>query len=185
VTTHGDIDPVVIRVTPTNPGLLRATVTFAVVLGGGLWLTHFLGRGRSVAEVVIAVISIPFALRALMKFLRWRSHSIVITVSRVIFSGGMVRRRRMEFPIEQIVACHVEQGWWSRIIRRGELIVETAAGERRLGRVRHPAALVRVIEAQRQRGESRRVAYDTIFDPPNVRNLFNNPSPFDEDPYGR
>jgi hypothetical protein len=53
-----------------------------------------------------------------------------------------------------------------RIAARGDVVVETVAGPWLVGTIRHPAALVRLIEAERSRRPESSWGYDDVVDPP-------------------
>lgn len=160
----------VVSVTPVprgvyGPALVVTLAVVAVSVGA-----HYLGAVRHhVAWVALGVVGLPL-LVLLTRTWRWRSHKVHVTTDRVIVEGGVGRRHRSGVELADVGAVHVEQRVADRLSRSGTIVLETPTGAFSLGRVRHPAALVRVIE----RGRGPRDApppLDTVFgfDDPNQR----------------
>jgi hypothetical protein len=73
----------------------------------------------------------------------------------------------------------VEQRVTERILQRGSVLLETAGGTMDIGQVRHPAALCRVIDLQRDSYHSHEVPFDTVFEFEHLdpHDYFVNPQP--------
>ena len=87
-----------------------------------------------------------------------------MTSERIVSEGGVARRYRQSVEHGDVHVVRVEQGVRDRVIRRGAIYLETAAGTISLGRVRHPSALVRLIERERAATTSARPPFDTVFE---------------------
>jgi len=154
----------VVTVTPVARGVTAPFVT-AVVLAAGIavgghywsWLHH---QSRWAALVLVA----PALLLLATRSWRWRSHKVHVTSERVVTEGGVARRYRQSVEWRDVLAVRVEQGVRDRLIHRGSIFLETAAGTIFVGRVRHPAALVRLIERERAAPATDRPPFDAVFE---------------------
>jgi membrane protein YdbS with pleckstrin-like domain len=154
----------VVTVTPVSRGvavpLVVAVVMAAAVGVGGhywSWLHH---EARWALLVLVA----PALLLVATRSLRWRSHKVHVTSERVVAEGGVARRYRQSVEWSDVQAIRIEQGLRDRLTNRGSIFLETAAGTIFMGRVRHPAALVRLIERERAAPTSDRPPFDTVFE---------------------
>lgn len=153
----------VISVTPVPWGVVRPLLAsviglIAIVEGAG----HF-HIVHQFAWWLIGFIVGPFALLAATRIGRWRSHKVHVTNHRVIVEGGVLRHQRTMIELHDVIATRVDQRFVERMTRRGFVALETAAGPITLGKVRHPAALCRLIDAERTERRHRPVPLDTVF----------------------
>jgi len=74
--------------------------------------------------------------------------------------------------LRDVIAIRIEQRFVERMARRGSVILETSAGPVDIGRVHHPAALCRLIEAERAGFAREELPLDTVFE-------FVQPDPYD------
>ncbi|MGH9021392.1 MAG: PH domain-containing protein [Acidimicrobiales bacterium] len=154
----------VVSVTPVSRGVvapalfaLVGAAAVAVVAHYWTWLRHDAGW---VGLVVVA----PALLVVATRTWRWRSHKVHVSSERLVVEGGVARRHRAAVELVDVHALHVTQGVVDRLARRGEVTVETPSGPVVLGVVRHPAALVRLIERERGARVADRPPFDTVFD---------------------
>jgi hypothetical protein len=105
----------------------------------------------------------PFALITLTRAWRWRSHKIHVTNERIVQEGGVLRHYRSSIELTDVIASRVDQRVAERLTRRGLLVLETAAGPIVVGKVRHPGALCRLIDAERSGHSNRPLPLDTVF----------------------
>jgi uncharacterized membrane protein YdbT with pleckstrin-like domain len=103
---------------------------------------------------------------------RWRSYKVRVTNERIIVEGGVAHRFRSSVELRDVMSSRVEQRITDRLLQRGGVLLETEAGTMDIGRVRHPAALCRMIDLQRSNFRSEGVPFDTIFE-------FEHPDPHD------
>ena len=138
-------------VTPVGRGLARpllALVTAVVLVQYGAARYAYVHQHRL---ILFAVLAGPCALLVVTRLWQWRSHKIHVTSQRVVIEGGAVRHYLHSLEFSDVLATRVEQRLGERLSRRGELFVETLAGSLYVGRVRHPAALARLIDRERAR----------------------------------
>jgi uncharacterized membrane protein YdbT with pleckstrin-like domain len=161
----------VISVTPVARGLARpllSLVTAVVVVHYGTRL-HFVHQHELLATLVVVG---PCLLVLLTRIWRWRSHTIRITSERVVVEGGVLGHYRSSVELRDVIAIRIEQRFAERLARRGSVLLETLAGPVDIGRVHHPDALCRLIEAERARFGGEQLPLDTVFE-------FEQPDPFD------
>jgi uncharacterized membrane protein YdbT with pleckstrin-like domain len=153
----------VISVTPVARGLARpllSLVTAVVVVHYGARL-HFVHRHESLAMLAVAG---PCVLVVLTRIWRWRSHRIRITSERVVVEGGVLGHYRSSVELRDVIAIRIEQRFVERLARRGSVLLETLAGPVDIGRVHHPGALCRLIDAERARFSREELPLDTAFE---------------------
>jgi len=153
----------IISVTPVPWGVLRPVLAsviglIAIVEGAG----HF-HLVHQIAWWLIGLVVGPVALVAATRIWRWRSHKVHVTNFRVIMEGGVLRHQRTMIELRDVIATRVDQRFLERITRRGYVSLETSGGPMTLGKVRHPAALCRLIDAERTERRHHPVPLDTVF----------------------
>jgi len=108
---------------------------------------------------------------ALTRTWRWRSHKVHVTNERIVVEGGVLHHQRSTVDLRDVIALRVDQRVTERLARRGVVVLETNAGSVMIGKLRHPGALVRLIDAERANGQ---------FDPaPTTRLRLRRSEPFD------
>lgn len=112
---------------------------------------------------LLAVLVAPFAVVTLTRIWRWRSHKIHVTSQRVLLEGGVIVHQRTMIELRDVIATRVEQRILERITRRGVVTLETSGGSIALGKVRHPGALCRIIDAERTEDRRQPLPPDTVF----------------------
>ena len=153
----------VISVTPVWRGVLRPVLfcvaTIALVIVGGMHV-HVVHEYQRFLLVVLAG---PFALVSLTRVWRWRSHKVRVTNQRIILEGGVLHHRRSSVELADVIATRIDQRVSERLTRRGMLVLETRGGTIHVGVVRHPAALLRLIDAERHGDDIQDLPLDTVF----------------------
>ena len=150
-------------VTPVGRGLARpllALVTAIVLIDYGAARYSYIHQHRLVLGAMLVG---PCALLVVTRVWQWRSHKIHVTSQRVVIEGGAVRHYLHSIEFSDVLATRVEQRFSERLSRRGELFVETLVGSMYVGRVRHPAALARLIDRERARRTHELSAQGTEF----------------------
>jgi uncharacterized membrane protein YdbT with pleckstrin-like domain len=152
----------VVSVTPVPRGVYRpALVALAAAAADGVG-AHYLALVRHhLGWFVLGLVGPPLVVLATRTW-RWRSHKVHVTTERVVVEGGVARRHRASVELADVGAVHVEQRVTDRLSRSGTVLVDTPAGTLSLGRLRHPAAVVRVIERERGPRDSG-PPLDTVF----------------------
>jgi membrane protein YdbS with pleckstrin-like domain len=161
-----------ITVTPVAEGLFRpllSLVTAVALVQYGAGHVKFVHHHEFVLVVVLAG---PCLLVFLTRAWRWQSYKVRVTNERIIVEGGVVRHFRSSIDLDDVIATRVAQSFTERLTRRGNVWLETSAGTMDVGRVRHPAALCRIIDLQRSGFRNDSVPLDTIFE-------YENPDPHD------
>ena len=154
----------VITVTPVPRGVVRPGVA-ALVLGAGVLVgAHYLSWVHTARLWLLLALAGPFVVVLATRTWRWRSHKVHVTSERVVVEGGVVHHTRHSVELRDVLGVHVDQHVWERVVRRGALSLDTAAGPLFLGVVRHPAALGRLIERERGALPGDRPPLDTVFD---------------------
>jgi uncharacterized membrane protein YdbT with pleckstrin-like domain len=105
----------------------------------------------------------PFAVIALTRTWRWRSHKVHITNERIVVEGGVLRHHRSTVDLRDVIALRVDQRVSERLTRRGVVVLETNGGSIVIGKLRHPGALARLIDAERAGNQIDLVPFDTVF----------------------
>jgi uncharacterized membrane protein YdbT with pleckstrin-like domain len=164
----------IISVTPVARGTARpclvAAVLISLVIFGGQHV-HLIHENEFWLELILAG---PFAVVALTRTWRWRSHKVHVTNERIVVEGGVLRHQRSTVDLRDVVALRVDQRVAERLTRRGVVFLETNIGSINIGKLRHPGALVRLIDAERANNQVDPVPLDTIFG-------YDEPNPFDVD----
>jgi len=162
----------IISVTPVSRGIVRpvlvAAAFVALVVNGAQHL-HFVHEHEMLFGVLLAG---PFALVALTRTWRWRSHKVHVTNERILVEGGVLHHQRSAVELGDIAAIRIDQRMSERLTRRGVIYLETVAGTISIGKLRHPGALCRLIDAERLNARTVPVEYDTVFS-------YDEPEPFD------
>ena len=99
-----------------------ALAVVAVAAGGvGVW-AH---ASRPVAWLLVGVVVLAVA-NLLGRYARWRSTSLVVTTQRVVRRRGVLSRSRREIPLFQVTDVSYRQGLLQRLVRAGDLRIESA-----------------------------------------------------------
>ena len=141
-----------------RPLLITSGLVTTVSVGAHYW--SFIAHH---APLIALIAAGPSALVTMTRWWQWRSHKIVVTTQRVFVSGGLLARSESQYDIRDVIAARVERRLHERLSRRGAVFLETQQGTVFLGVVRHPAALARLIEAQRHHVERSDTPLDTVF----------------------
>jgi membrane protein YdbS with pleckstrin-like domain len=153
----------IISVTPVSRGIVRpvlcAVLTIALVILGAQHV-HLIHEHVMVLGLIVAG---PFVLVALTRTWRWRSHKVHITNERIIVEGGVLHHSRSTIDLRDVAAIRVDQRVSERLTRRGVVYLETVGATLSIGKLRHPGAVCRLIDAERANYESVPVAFDTVF----------------------
>ncbi len=152
----------VISVTPVATGVVRP---FALLVLASIAIGEGASHLRVVHDVeswLALVVLVPIVVVLLTRTWRWRSHKIHVTNQRVALEGGVLRHWRTSVEWRDVLATRVDQRVSERLARRGVVVLETGLGPVAIGRVRHPDALCRLIDAERNVAATAKLS-DTIF----------------------
>jgi membrane protein YdbS with pleckstrin-like domain len=120
-----------------GPALWTALIGAAT---GFLWVR---AGGTLQDELRIALVAVAFLLwvpLAGVPALRWRFTLFVLTNERVITRSGVIAKRSKEIPLETINDVTFSQSVLERLIRAGDLVIESAgeSGQNRFTDIRNP-----------------------------------------------
>lgn len=158
-------EELIISVTPIVGGIVRplcgivlgSLVTYAAVT--------YIGALRAERWWLASILVGPFALIFAARVLRWRSHRVTLTSQRVVVRAGVLRRVTSSVDLDEVVTTRIDAGLGQRLSRRGRVILEGATVSMDIGLLRHPRALVRLIDAQRRGQHEASRPLDTVFSP--------------------
>ena len=91
------------------------------------------------------------------RYLRWATTNFVLTTDRLIFRSGVVAKRGIEIPLERINTVFSNQTVLERLLRAGDLVVESGGeqGRESFSDIPRPSdvqnEIYRQIEANQQR----------------------------------
>jgi hypothetical protein len=153
----------IISVTPVSRGVVRPALvtvtTLALIVEGS---SRYADVHRF-EEVLLVVFVIPLALVTLTRTWKWRSHKIHVTNERIIVEGGVLRHQSSAVEMRDVFATRVDQRVTERLTRRGLVYLETTGAVVPIGLVRHPAALCRLIDAERNAAHAVGDPFDTVY----------------------
>lgn len=96
----------------------------------------------------ICIVVVAFG--SLGRFLRWRTTNFVLTTDRLVVRTGIVSKSGLEIPLERITNISYHQTLAERVLRVGDLVVESAGvtGQQRFTDVAKPQELQNLIYRQ-------------------------------------
>lgn len=141
---------------PRGLGLLAA-----VGLGGWALATKDPG-GDPGWQVVLQWLAAAAVLGALLWFVarlvRWATTDFVVTTERCIYRTGFISKKGIEIPLDRINTVFFNQTVFERIIRAGDIGIESAGENSRqeFSDIRNPIRVQNTIYAQIEEYENRR-----------------------------
>lgn len=109
-------------------GWIVVAIGFAILMG----LLARQGRGEEILDLIAVAIVALAALNFLASVFRWRAEEVALTDRRLLEVTGLWRKRVTSIPYPRVVSVTLERGFWARLLRSGDVVVEM--GDR--GRVR-------------------------------------------------
>jgi len=93
----------------------------------------------------------------LIRLAAYLSTNFVLTTDRVVYRQGVLRKSGIEIPLERINTVFFEQRIWDRLIKAGNVSVESAgeSGRTHFTDIRNPEQVVNEIHAQMDANEDR------------------------------
>lgn len=91
------------------------------------------------------------------RYLRWRTTNFVLTTDRLIHRSGVLRKMGKEIPLDRINDLTVNQSLFERIIRAGDVMIESGGerGQSLLSDLPHPFQVQNAIYTEIERAQSR------------------------------
>ena len=104
------------------------------------------------AAIVVVLIAYP-----VRRLTAWLTSHFVVTSDRVIHREGLIAKRSMEIPLEEINDVRFEQGVFDRLVGAGTLVMQSAseAGREEFAHIRKPEDVQRTIYHQGELNQTR------------------------------
>jgi uncharacterized membrane protein YdbT with pleckstrin-like domain len=92
------------------------------------------------------------------KYVQWISTNFTVTTDRVIYRSGVLTKSGIEIPLERINTVFFNQTIFERLIRAGDLAIESAGetGRSEFSDIRHPTLVQAEIYKQMEDNENRK-----------------------------
>ncbi|MDF0529013.1 PH domain-containing protein [Tsukamurella sp. 8F] len=117
------------------------------VAGGLISRTSVAGDARWAAYgAVVLMWLVVVGWCTLRPWLRWSTTHLVVTDRRLVFRSGIVRRRGMDVPLDDILGVRVRRSVGDRLVGSGRITVETLGGPLRFEDVPHAARVASVLD---------------------------------------
>jgi uncharacterized membrane protein YdbT with pleckstrin-like domain len=132
----------------------RLVVMVGVIILGIITVSANVWAGFNVIVGVALVLATGWWLIRLAGYL---STNFVLTTDRVIYRVGVLRKTGQEIPLERINTVFFEQRVWERIIKAGNVAVESGgeSGRTHFTDIRDPEQVVNEIHTQMDANEDR------------------------------
>jgi uncharacterized membrane protein YdbT with pleckstrin-like domain len=126
----------------------------ALVVGIALWAVDAPGALSVAGGVLVLACLVLFGLR----YAQWVTTNFVITTDRLIYRHGVLAKHGIEIPLERVNTVFFSQSIWERILRCGDLVIESAGerGSQSFSNVRSPSAVQNEIYKQMEANENRK-----------------------------
>ena len=97
-----------------------------------------------------------------LRYAQWITTNFVVTTDRLVYRHGVLAKQGIEIPLERVNTVFFGQSIFERILRTGDLVIESAGerGREAFSNVRHPSAVQNEIYKQMEENENRK--YDRI-----------------------
>ena len=129
--------------------LIAAIIVGIVVLSVG---------DNGVANIVTAVAVLGVVAWFGVTYVRWNTTHFILTSDRLISRSGVFTREGIEIPLERINTVFFRQTLFERLIRTGDLEIESASeqGSSKFSDIRRPLNVQNEIYHQMERNENRK-----------------------------
>jgi uncharacterized membrane protein YdbT with pleckstrin-like domain len=136
----------------------RGALLLAVLALGGYALTLEDSSGDKALKVGAAIVVLAALLYFVMKVLTWLSTDFVVTSERCIYRSGIFTKKGVEIPLDRINTVFFHQGVFERIIRAGDIGIESAGENSRqeFSDIYNPVLVQTTIYRQMEQYENRR-----------------------------
>lgn len=113
----------------------------------------------SVLKYVMALAVVASLVFFLVRFAKWITTHFVLTSDRLMSREGVLAKRGIEIPLERINTVIFEQSIFERLLRLGDLEIESAAtdGAQRFTDIRRPSDVQKEIYIQMERNENNKM----------------------------
>ena len=93
----------------------------------------------------------------LLRYARWTTTNFVLTTDRLIHRAGVLRKMGREIPLERINDISVQQSLFERVMRSGDVMIESGGerGQQHFTDIPAPFAVQNAIYLEMERGAAR------------------------------
>jgi len=140
--------------------LVKPGIPLAALVLFGLWDLVVIQNGA--LHVLLAILILVNIGWFLNRLAYWLTSHFVLTSDRVMYRGGILQKQSIEIPLERINTVFCHQGLFERMLRLGDLEIESASkdGAQRFDDIRRPADVQKEIYVQMEANENRK--YDRM-----------------------
>ena len=106
---------------------------------------------------VVAVLAVIALLWFVGRFARWGTINFVVTTDRIIYRSGVVAKQGIEIPLERVNTIFSHQGIIERMLRSGDLVIESGGeqGRQTFADIRNPLEVQSEIYRQIEDNQNR------------------------------
>lgn len=147
-----DSEEVVIDLKPHWWHFAKSVATAIAALALFLWAWSWDGSNffEDAGQFVLVVAFLIALFWLGVRWLKWRSTHFVVTSDRLIYRSGVFAKTGIAIPLERVNNINFHQGFLERIIRAGDLQIESAGqdGQQLFSDIRRPDEVQSLIHAQ-------------------------------------
>ena len=140
--------------------LVKAILAVVVTIVVGIFLLtrDWDNVAASGLKILVGVLIVASLLYLLQRWIAWFSTNFVVTTDRCIYREGIITKRGVEIPLERINTVFFHQGLIERMLRAGDLTIESAGemGVQRFEDVRDPVSVQNVLYQEMEDNENRK-----------------------------
>jgi uncharacterized membrane protein YdbT with pleckstrin-like domain len=116
------------------------------------------GDTKSALNVVVAGLLVVAVVWFAVRYAVWATTNFVITTDRLVTRRGVFSRTGIEIPLERVNTVFFSQSLFERMIRSGDLVIESAGemGSSRFTDIRRPLDVQNEIYTQMEANENRK-----------------------------
>jgi uncharacterized membrane protein YdbT with pleckstrin-like domain len=135
-----------------------AALVGALVLGVLKLSADLSGAVDSSTDVILGLLILGCLVWFGVRYAQWITTNFVVTSDRLIYRHGVLAKHGIEIPLERVNTVFFGQSIWERILRTGDLVIESAGegGRQAFSNVRHPSAVQNEIYKQMEDNENRK-----------------------------
>lgn len=116
----------------------------------------------SAVNLIVGLLLIAAVIWFALRYAVWTTTNFVITTDRIVSRSGVLSRTGIEIPLERVNTVFFSQSLFERVIRSGDLVIESAGemGSSRFTDIRRPLDVQNEIYTQMEANENRK--YDRV-----------------------
>ena len=137
--------------------MLSGPATALVVFVGGLIALVALADVTEIATWAVAALVLAALIWFLGRYAVWATTHLVLTSDRLIYRSGVIAKKGIEIPLERINTVFSNQSVFERLLRCGDLVVESGGerGQQSFADIPRPAAVQNEIYRQMEANNTR------------------------------